>query len=419
MAVNEVFEEWNAYAKKKELLARDLDLDSMVANSKFKVVAVTGIRRAGKSSVLMLLAQKLVAQGENVCYINVEDSRLKGDAQVLDEAIKWFGDDGFMLLDEITSANGWEGWLARTHELLKGKLKLVVSSSRKNLVTPSKPLRGRMLPYEVYPLSFAEFLRFKKLELEKTTAGRGKLERAFSEYLKYGGFPEVVLTKEEIDKVRILNAYFKDIVGLDVAEVSGQDAAVVETFGKHVIQSQYFSASKCLNFLKTVGHKIGKEKILQLEHYSQASYLFFFAQIFAYNIKDNAQYPRKAYCGDTGFAYSTTGKIEFGKLHENIAFLELKRRMQEGKEICYWKSKEGKEVDFLLKQGTSVESIIQAVYDLKDEKTLRREMSAIVECAEEFKKKSATIITKDVEKTVTIKGINVCFIPIIKWLMEK
>ena len=187
MEATEVFEEWDVYAKKKALNARDVDLDSVVKNSKSKIVAITGMRRTGKSSVLMLLAQKLVAQGKRVCYINLEDSRIKDNPQVLDEIIKWFGDSGFMLLDEVTSSNDWEGWLGRTHEFLKGKLHLIVSSSCKNLVWPSKPLRGRILATELYSLSFPEFLKFKKLNIEKTTAGRGRLERAFLEYLKYGG----------------------------------------------------------------------------------------------------------------------------------------------------------------------------------------------------------------------------------------
>lgn len=417
MEAAEVFEEWSAYAKRKELHSRDIDLDSMIKNSHSKIIAITGIRRAGKSSVLMLMVQKLIAQGERVCYVNLEDSRLNDIPNVLDEIIKWFGDSGFVLLDEVTSSKDWGGWLARTHELLKGKLHLIVSSSRKNLVWPSKPLRGRMLSYELYPLSFQEFLKFKKLELEKTTAGKGRLERAFFEYLKYGGFPEVVLTEEEIDKIRILNSYFKDIVGLDVAEVSNEDVAVVETFGRHAIQSPYFSASKCLNFLKTIGHKIGKEKILRLEHYSQASYLFFFVQIFAYNIKDKSQYPRKAYSGDTGFSHSTTGKMDMGRLFENLAFLELKRRLQGQKEICYWKNGAGREVDFLVKQGTDIIDLIQVVYDLEDEKTRNRETEAIVDCALEFKTKNVTILTKDVEKTETNNGVKISFIPLTTWLL--
>ena len=80
----------------------------------------------------------------------------------------------------------------------------VVGSSRRSLVVPSKPLRGRILPIELFPLSFKEFLVFKRIEVESTTVGIGRLERALSEYLTFGGFPEVVLAEDALDKVRII-----------------------------------------------------------------------------------------------------------------------------------------------------------------------------------------------------------------------
>jgi len=103
-------------------------------------------------------------------------------------------------LDELTSAPDWEGWLARNHELLKGQLRLIVSSSRASLSKPSKPLRGRLLAYELYPLSFKEYLQFSGIEVEHTTAGIGRLERALNDYLVYGGFPEVVLLKDKTEQ---------------------------------------------------------------------------------------------------------------------------------------------------------------------------------------------------------------------------
>jgi len=418
MVVKEAFEEWNEYAQRKVLLSRDLNLDSIINVSNSKIVAITGIRRSGKTSVLMLLAQKLSKKGKKVAYINLEDSRLRESKDVLDEVLKWFGDDGFLLLDEVTSADDWQGWLARNHELLKGKLNLIVSSSRKSLIAPNKLLRGRILPFELFPLSFKEFLEFKGVKVERTTAGKGRLEKAFLEYLKYGGFPEVVLARDEIDKVRILNAYFKDIVGLDVADISKMDVSTVETFGRYIVQSPYFSASKCLNFFKSLGYKIGKEKILELEKYAEAGYLFFFTPIFSYNIKDRSQYPRKAYCGDLGFYYSTTGKMDFGRLCENAAFLELRRRVQTGAEICYWKGKTGAEVDLLVKRGTSATDAVQVVYEAESEETMKREVRGLGECINELKPTKALMLTKDISGTKTVDGAKVQIVTIIDWLLE-
>lgn len=413
-----VFEEWGAYAKKKALLPRSIPFEPIISNSASKIVAITGIRRCGKSSLLMLLAQKLGKDGKKAAYVNLEDSRIKDEKETLDNILKWFGEDGFLLLDEITSAHDWEGWLARNHEFLKGRLRLIVSSSRRGLVLPSKPLRGRVLPFELFPLSFREFLYFKGVSIEKTTVGRGRLERAFGEYLKFGGFPEVVLAKEGIDKARILTSYFKDIVGLDVAEVSREDLQTVDAFGKYVLQSPYFSASKCLNFFRTLGYKIGKGKLLRLEKFSEAGYLFFFAPIFAYSAKDRLQYPRKAYPGDTGFTYAMTGKDDFGRLYETLAFLELRRRQQAEAMICYWKNKSGHETDFVVVTGNRASEALQAVYDMADEKTAKREIRGITECAKELKARKLTVLTRNVSETRTADGIKIRFVPLMDWLLE-
>ncbi len=416
--MEEVFEEWSAYVQKKELKRRDIDFRSLINNSKLKIIAITGIRRAGKTSILILLHQMLAKEDKKAGYINLEDTRIKNNKNVLDDSLRWFGDSGYLLLDEITSINEWEGWLARNHEMLKGKLYLIVSSSRKNLVTPNKPLRGRILAYELYPLSFKEFLHFNNTTFEKTTAGIGKIEKVLNEYLIYGGFPEAVLLNEKTDKLRLLGSYFKDIIGLDVAEISKENISTVELFGKYITETSYFSASKCLNFFKTLGYKIGKQAILNLEKCSQEGYLFFFVPIFSHTLRDRSQYPRKSYLGDTGFMYALSGNRNMGRLFENAVFLELRRRMQQNHEINYWKNKQGIETDFVVREGLKVKQTIQVVYELKDEKTKAREIKGLIACAKELRFKEGIIITKDFEDVKTFEGIKIKFIPLWKWLME-
>jgi len=412
-----VFEEWDAYAQKRQLQDRMLDLDALKEDAKRKIVALTGIRRSGKTSVLILLRQHLAAEGKDVAYVNLEDSRINNVGDGLDQVIKWFGDEGYILLDEITNAQGWEEWLARTHEMLKENLYLIVSSSRKTLATPAKPLRGRILPTELYPLSFREFLAFNNISVEYTTAGIGRIERALKGYLLYGGFPEVVLAENKTEKIRILNTYFRDIVGLDVAELSGVDITTVETFGKYVLASTYFSASKCLNFFKSAGFKIGKQSLLKLEKCAQESYLFFFVPIFSHTIKDRTQYPRKAYMGDTGFLNAITGKTDMGRLYENVVFLALKRALPQNRDIHYWKGERG-EVDFVIREGTETKQLIQVVYDLGDEETETREVSGLIECANECGCEDGRIITRDVEEQREVGGVTIHFIPLWKWLIS-
>lgn len=416
--MNDAFDEWNTYALKKELKERDINFNNLISNSKLKIIAITGVRRCGKTSILILL-QHMLNKKYKVCYVNLEDNRIKNSVEPLNSLLKWFGDKGYLLLDEITNVKDWENWLSRNHEMLKGKLYLILSSSRGSLILPSKPLRGRILPYEIYPLSFSEFLKFKGVSIEKTTFGRGKLEKALEEYLIYGGFPEVVLLKGNIEKINLLNSYFKDIIGLDVAEISKEDISTVELFGKYVINGLYFSASKCLNFFKSLGYKISKQSLLYLEKYSQESYLFFFVQIFSKTIKDRLQYPRKSYIGDTGLIYSINGKIEYGKLFENVVFLELKRRLPRNCEINYWKSKAGFETDFVIREGIKVKKILQVVYEIDNKKVKDREINGIVGCAKEFSLKEGIIITKDYKNKEVVDNVRLHFIPLEEWLLNR
>jgi len=415
--MQEAFEEWDTYALRKSLKPRDVSLDDIEAHSRFKIVGVTGIRRAGKSSLLILLRQKFAGEGKKAGYVNLEDSRIKDVPNILDEVLKWFGDTGHLLLDEVTGVQDWEGWLARNHEMLKGRLYLVVSSSRKRLAVPSKPLRGRVLPHELYPLSFREFLGFRGIKIEPTTAGVGRIERALHEYMVYGGFPEVALLDDKTDKVKLLNSYFKDIVGLDVAEMAEVPPTTVELFGKYVVETPYFSASKCLNFFKSLGHKIGKQSILDLEKHSQDGFLFFFIPIFSRSIKDRSQYPRKAYLGDTGFMHAISGKTDTGRLFENVVLSELKRRLPQDQEVNYWKDLRGAETDFVVRKGTGVEELVQVVSEMNDA-VRKREIRGLVGCAREFGIKKGTIVTRDVERDEKVDGIKIRFIPLWKWLLR-
>lgn len=413
--MDDYFAEWDAYALQRKLKQRALNLEHILASSKLKIVALTGIRRSGKTSILILLRQMVKGKA---AYVNLEDSRLKNTPNILDELLKWFGDEGYLFLDEITNVPGWQGWLARVHEMLKGKLHLILSSSRHSLVIPQKPLRGRMISQEMFPLSFREFLTFQEIRDIPTTAGLGIKERALATYAQYGGFPEVTEQESNLEMTRLLGSYFQDIIGLDVADAAGETITTVELFGKYALESSYFSASKCLNFMKSVGHKIGKQSILTIERFAQEGYLFFFVPVYSPTIKDRTQYPRKVYAGDTGFPFAITGKTDWGKLYENLVYLELRRRSINEK-ICYFKDKDGREADFLLLQGLSVKEIIQVVYEMDFEKTKEREISGIISAAHVFGKKQGIIITKDFAGRETRDGVKITYIPLWKWLLQK
>ncbi len=413
----ETFEEWMAYAAKRKLKERETALPLELA--KRKIIALTGVRRSGKTSLLMNTFQH--TKGKKA-YMNMEDSRLAMTPGVLDKVLGWFGDEGVLFLDEVSSVEGWEGWLARVHELSKGKLRIVCSSSRASFVKPAKPLRGRVMNIELFPLSFSEFLEFKDMKVEHTVAGRGRIERTLEEYLLYGGFPEVVLTDNTTEKISILQGYFNGIVALDVAEAGNESVGLVEVFGAFLLKSPYFSATKFVNTMKSTGHAVGKSSLLSLERYMEEAYLFFFVPIFSFNIADRLQYSRKVYSVDTGFLHAVTGIEDKGRFYENAVFLKLRRKgINSLLEINYWKSKEGHEVDFVIRKGLEAKQLVQVVYDLEGE-SRKREIRAIIKAAKEFnlgkKKDELLVVTKEHEGEERIDGCQVRFVRLWKWLLS-
>ncbi len=417
-SIDDVLKEWGSVATSKPLKNRAFDVNRAIAESNRRVVSVTGVRRAGKSSVLMLIYRKLKSLGKKAAYVNLEDNRLQFP-QVLDTVLKQTQDAEWLLLDEVTAAKEWDSWIHRINEMKSVHL-ITTSSLNKLSRFPPKALRGRISYFELFPLSFAEFLAFKAINPPETTREIGIVERALDEFLVYGGFPEVVLSE---NKVGIIQEYMNSIVSLDVAALSTAPLKVVSDFSAQLIGTTFFSATKSENVMKNIGHKIGKGTLLELEQLFEIAYLAFFVPVFSTKIKDEALYPRKVYLGDTGFFYAATGKKNFGRMYENAVFLQLKRKLSPLERISYYRSAGNREVDFVIRQGTEVKRLIQVVYDLEDEGTKNRELQALAEAAKEFgldgKKKELLVITKDVEAQEEIDGVRVFYKRLWRWLIEE
>ena len=416
--IEDILKEWGATATGKSLKNRGFDINKTIDESKNRVVSITGIRRAGKSSVLMLIYRKLAAIGKKAAYANLEDNRLQ-IPEALDTILKQTPGADWLLLDEVTSAKEWENWIHRINEMKSVNL-ITTSSLNKLSRFPPKALRGRISYFELFPLSFIEFLEFKNIKLPETTREIGVVERELDNYLTYGGFPEVVLSE---NKVSILQEYMNSIIALDVAALSSVPLKVVSDFSAQLIGITLFSATKLENVMKNMGHKIGKSTLLELEQLFETAYLAFFVPVFSTKIKDEALYPRKVYLGDTGFFYAARGKKNFGRVYENAVFLQLRRKLNPLGQISYYRSAGNQEVDFVIRQGSEVKSLIQVVYDLDDEKTKEREITALVEAAGEFglggKKGELLIITKDYDAIAEVSGKRITYKKLWKWLIEE
>ncbi|GAI42857.1 unnamed protein product, partial [marine sediment metagenome] len=165
--------------------------------------------------------------------------------------------------------------------------------------------------------------------------------------------------------------------------------------------SSYFSVYKAYNSLRSAGQRVGKGTLFGYLANAESVYFCYTVPIFSYKIKDQMAYPRKVYFVDNSFINFVGSRFSenFGRLSENAVYVELRRRqsMNPDLEICYWKSRDGREVDFVVKEGLRVKQLIQVCWDPTDEETKKREHRGLVKAMEEFRLKEGLVLTGDFE----------------------
>ncbi|MCD6318552.1 ATP-binding protein [Candidatus Aerophobetes bacterium] len=394
---------------------------------------ITGVRRSGKTYLIYEIAQKLRREipHQNIIYINFEDDRLyplKGDElrKLPDVYFEYFSPNEdypiWLLLDEVQNIPNWERSI-RT--FLDRRIARVVVTGSSSKLLPGEiatSLRGRTLTETVYPLGFKEFLRFKEFKVKSPQSllyspQKPKVLKFFNEFLEYGGFPQVVLSKE---KEELLREYYRAIFYRDIVErFKIRNLSLFENFLKLLIHqnASLFTLGKADNFLKTLGFKITKSTLAEYLFYIKSAFLLFEISLFSYSTKDRLQYPRKIYTIDTGLVNSVTFRYShnYGRMLENAIFLELLRR---GKEVYYWKTKNNYEVDFVIIEGFKVKELIQVVWDISDEKTIKREERALLKAMGEFNLDKGLILTKDYSERKKIKGKEILYQPAWLWILE-
>lgn len=387
-----------------------------------EISIITGVRRSGKSTLMYQMIDNLIKDGispKQILFVNLEDKKLTTDS--LDDIYQGYRQNinltekAFIFLDEVHKKDGWESWVRKKYDL-KTKDKFIISGSCSYLLKKeySTLLTGRNLTFEVFPLSFEEFLLFKGLVIDKHQLNSGiileqtklTILKHFDEYLTLGGFPET-LFKPENFKLKVLGQYFDDILYKDIADrynINNQKIKDVALF----LSTNFTSLISLRNLRNSL--KISYDTIKDYVSYCKEAFLFFTVDHFSYSFKEQKTLASKIYCIDNGLRNAVSFKFskDEGKLAENLVFIELKRK---GSDVYYWKNKN--EVDFIVKERDGSLLAINVTYTDEIDK---REIKGLLEFGNHFKDKTKTLvlITKNVEK----KDGNITFIPLWKWLLQ-
>ncbi len=426
----EKLNEWNPWWENTELIENLIGkhrpkYDLLINSVNIKeTTIITGVRRAGKSTLMYQIIYNLLKKGisqEQILFVNLEDKKLTKDS--LEDIYQSYrininsDKKAYIFLDEIHKKEGWESWIRKKYDL-KTNDKFIISGSCSYLLKKeySTLLTGRNITFEVFPLSFEEYLLFKNINLSKQNLKKNiilektkiSVLKYLKEYLNLGGFPEIVF-KEKDYQMKILKQYFDDILFKDIVDRYNLNSQKTEDLALFLITNftSLISLRKTRNSLK-----ISYDTIKDYLSYFKEAFLFFTLDRFSYSFREQKTTASKIYCIDNGLRNAVAFKFskDEGKLIENLILVELKRR---DREIYYWKSQG--EVDFVIKNKNNSLSALNVSYTNQIED---REVKGLLEFKKQFNKCNELILlTKDLQKEEKIKGKKIKFIPVWKWLL--
>ena len=434
MARKELFKSLIALSQAElpfERIEREIDLPVQPE----LIITVPGVRRAGKSSLLMLTVNKLLASGvkrEQILWVNFDDERLdRMPMEELDEVLQAYREmypdielkDVYMFFDEIQNIDGWDLFVLRVFKSYCRNVYVTGSNAKLLSSEISTALRGWTLDYEMLPLSFREFCRFKGIDAHSyLESDKAKRYAAMEEYIHGGGFPKVVLSTDKSMKLRLLQGYFNTMLFRDLAERHAiKNIEALRYFLKRVMQNltKTTSINAIVNDMRSNGVSVSKDDLYNWADWAVEAYLFVRYPKYSRSLVKENQSLRKYYVIDTGMrqAVLMPQSEDKGKLLENIVALELFRRRGADRKMFYWQ--DGRECDFVVQREEHVEELIQVTWDIEDEDTRKREIDGIKEAAKGTNCNKLTIVTREQKETIGEDGFRIEVVGVEEWLTRE
>lgn len=388
------------------------DFEELLLNKQIKLI--TGPRRAGKSTQALM-----ILRGKNFAYLNFDDNKLLKEWDenlVIHMLNEIYPDYEYLLLDEVQNLDGWDLWVSK---LYRNGVNMIITGSNAKMLSSemATALTGRYLEVKILPFSLEEFFEWNKTNLhEITKEDAPKAMILVDDYLRHGGYPET------IDARNITNSYlstlFDSIVWKDVVDRHNiRNVSDLNNVALYLLSNfcNPLSASGLAEDLGLSSVNTAKKFM----KYLTEPYLFFYLPRYNNKLKQMKKAPQKVYIVDNGFVSARASNLSnnFGRLLENQVFVEILRRgyNTEHSNIFYYRSRNDKETDFVLRNGTRITQLVQVCYDMSAAKTEKREVDAIVECADELKCNNLVIVTEKEERTIEAKGHTIKVIPITKF----
>lgn len=410
---------------------RRLDIRSLPG----KATVCIGVRRSGKSTLLLQTVQRLLDQGvprTSILFLNFFDDRIRslnGEnlAVVADAYYSLFpekkgSETVYCFFDEIQEVPGWEPFVERMMRTEKCEVWLTGSSARLLSREVATRMRGRALSWEIFPFSFREFLDWKGVRAKGVLSTKERMlaMNAFSEYWESGGFPEVLGLERRL-RVKIHQEYVDAILFRDLIERYDISHPKALTDLAHRLMenaASLYSVNSLAGYLKSLGHSAPKSAVSQYLEWFEDAFFLFTVRLFDPSLARSNANPKKIYCVDHAVIPSVSSGIlvNSGHLLENLVFLSLRRRIPE---IRYYRTKSGKEVDFIARAESGGWILVQVCESLADEQTRRREIDALAEAMVERSTQTGFIVTRSESEQIETSFGSIEVLPAWKFLLDQ
>ena len=385
---------------------------------------LVGIRQAGKSYLLYQRAKDFLEKGHNIkefVYINFDDERLLGMTSddfdlILQAYSSTYNYKPILFFDEIQNIDGWEHFARR---LANQKYMVFITGSNAKMLSRdiATTLGARYFDEKVFPYSFEEFLIAHDIKLDDDwdfSKQKNSVQLYFSDYFKWGGFPELLLYR---NKRHWLNGLYEKILLGDIIQrnnIKNEHAIrlAIKRLAENVKQPT--SYNRLANMIKSTGISTNTASIIDYINHVKDACLIFTLENYASKFAERES-TKKHYFTDNGLL-SIFLTDEDTSLLENLCAITLYKQYNktESAPQLYYYNK-NVEVDFYIPDDAIA---IQASYSIQNAQTRVREVSALIALNKLYPLKRAIIITYDEEETIEESNLTIEVIPIWKWVLR-
>ena len=379
---------------------------------------VIGVRRSGKST---LCYQALESAGVGYAYADFDDERLVGvEASQLNDILevlyKIYGDFNYLFLDEIQNVDGWHLFVNR---LLRKKMHVIITGSNAKLLSGelATHLSGRAKEIHLFPFSFREFCLMKDVDIKTMTTKAEAFRRAaFDEYMKNGGFPELLQIS---DKRTYISDLVDNILKRDIEQryqISYKEA--FEQMSQHLLNIA--PAQIVVSGLVDTFHIKSEHTIKNYIAYLRQAFVLIGVQKYAQKSRIRLT-QEKVYAVDVALMNHRENAFvgeNLGWRLETIVLIELQRRCKaSGRDVYYLNERSG-ECDFVVCEGNTVVQAIQVSYDISSPKTRSREIAGLLLANRLTKCTNLLLLTDHEFADEEHNGLHIAIRPVYAWSVE-